>query len=49
MKITNLAIAIYLVLFVSCSTNNQVKSIDPETYWGENPWPEIRKERINKL
>lgn len=49
MKVTNLALAICLVLFVSCSTNNQVKSIDPETYWGENPWPEIRKERINKL
>uniref|UniRef100_UPI004047B201 M24 family metallopeptidase n=2 Tax=Roseivirga sp. TaxID=1964215 RepID=UPI004047B201 len=49
MKVANLALAICLVLFVSCSTNNQVKSIDPETYWGENPWPEIRKERINKL
>lgn len=49
MKVTNLAIAICLVLSVSCSTNNQVKSIDPETYWGENPWPEIRKERINRL
>ena len=49
MKVTNLAIAICLVLFVSCSTNNQVKSIAPENYWGENPWPEIRKERINKL
>ena len=25
------------------------ESIDPEAYWGDNPWPEIRKERINKL
>lgn len=24
-------------------------AINPETYWGENPWPEIRKKRINQL
>ncbi len=23
--------------------------IDPATLWGENPWPEIRKKRINQL
>jgi Xaa-Pro aminopeptidase len=23
--------------------------IDAEVYWGENPWPEIRKQRINTL
>ncbi len=23
--------------------------INPSTYWGENPWPEIRKKRINQL
>lgn len=44
-----LASILCLVLFASCSSNTQVQSIDPETYWGENPWPEIRKERINKL
>jgi Xaa-Pro dipeptidase len=49
MKVNYLTVALGLILFASCSTNNQVQSIDPETYWGENPWPEIRKERINKL
>jgi Xaa-Pro aminopeptidase len=29
-------------------TTNESK-IDLETYWGENPWPEIRKKRINQL
>jgi len=28
--------------------SNQEK-IDPSTYWGGNPWPEIRKKRINQL
>lgn len=26
-----------------------IDTINPETYWGESPWPEIRKERINTL
>lgn len=26
-----------------------VEKINPSTYWGENPWPEIRKKRINQL
>jgi Xaa-Pro dipeptidase len=38
-----------LLLLVGCTTDNLVNSINPEVYWGENPWPEIRKERINKL
>ncbi|HSF53543.1 MAG TPA: hypothetical protein VLA71_07320, partial [Algoriphagus sp.] len=25
------------------------EKINPATYWGENPWPEIRKKRINQL
>ncbi|MBT8244209.1 MAG: aminopeptidase P family protein [Winogradskyella sp.] len=31
------------------SSNSEVAEINPETYWGESPWPEIRKERINTL
>ena len=31
------------------SSNTELSKINPETYWGESPWPEIRKERINKL
>ncbi|RIW16472.1 aminopeptidase P family protein [Algoriphagus lacus] len=26
-----------------------LEKIDPATLWGENPWPEIRKKRINQL
>jgi len=25
------------------------ENINPESHWGENPWPEIRKKRINTL
>jgi len=41
--------------FVACEQkeNNEPvqkeSSINPEEYWGENPWPEIRKKRINQL
>lgn len=40
-----------LLLFVlACQSAPEVPStIDPEAYWGENPWPEIRKKRINQL
>lgn len=24
-------------------------TINPEAYWGDSPWPDIRKERINTL
>ncbi|MDP4904197.1 MAG: aminopeptidase P family protein [Algoriphagus sp.] len=30
-------------------TESAQEKIDPITYWGENPWPEIRKKRINQL
>lgn len=29
--------------------NKTTTEINPEEYWGENPWPEIRKKRINEL
>ncbi len=43
--------AIFLFTFVSligCEPSKK-STIDLETYWGENPWPEIRKKRINQL
>lgn len=27
----------------------KTEKINPATHWGENPWPEIRKKRINQL
>ncbi|GAB5525314.1 MAG: hypothetical protein Roseis2KO_31860 [Roseivirga sp.] len=38
-------------LFVfSCNPSVETtETIDPEAYWGENPWPEIRKKRISQL
>lgn len=37
-------------ILLSCSNQkSEVKAIDPTTYWGESPWPEIRKKRINEL
>ena len=44
-----------LTLFLLCACAENATSdiatstINPETYWGESPWPEIRKERINTL
>lgn len=48
---TNVLAFLFSCLFIlSCSKPENVTStINPETYWGENPWPEIRKKRINKL
>jgi Xaa-Pro dipeptidase len=38
------------IMSLSCSeTTAVVESVNPDIYWGDNPWPEIRKERINKL
>lgn len=31
------------------TTSEKQEKIDPVTYWGENPWHEIRKKRINQL
>jgi Xaa-Pro aminopeptidase len=45
-----------LCLLVACwacqpgsTSTSDTQAIDPVTYWGENPWPEIRKKRINQL
>lgn len=47
----NRFIVLFFILSLSCSeTNNNVTEIiNPETFWGDNPWQEIRKERINTL
>ena len=42
-----------LFVLIGCVENDtktiSEAMINPETYWGESPWPEIRKERINTL
>ncbi|MDO1501199.1 M24 family metallopeptidase [Winogradskyella maritima] len=43
-----------VTLFFACNDNTisadaEAQTIDPEMYWGESPWPEIRKQRINQL
>ena len=42
-----------LGLFCACepaqTSNKTNEKISPATLWGENPWPEIRKKRINQL
>jgi Xaa-Pro aminopeptidase len=52
MKHTFLVIALVLLGWACSSPTNpesETKKIDPLTHWGENPWPEIRKKRINQL
>ena len=35
---------------IGCAiTEEKENIINPETYWGGNPWPEIRKKRISEL
>jgi Xaa-Pro dipeptidase len=52
MKHTFLLLGLVLLSW-ACTTSPNSEStqekIDPSTYWGENPWPEIRKKRINQL
>lgn len=42
-----------LFLLISCKdspvSDNFLTAIDTQTFWGESPWPEIRKKRINTL
>ncbi len=41
------------IILLSCNTKEPVKvegeDFNPESFWGENPWPEIRKKRIDSL
>lgn len=45
-----LFLTISLLFLMRCNpTVETTETIDPEAYWGENPWPEIRKTRIDQL
>lgn len=46
----NRLLVLVLITAFSCSdTKSVTETLNPEVYWGENPWPDIRKERITKL
>lgn len=54
MKKINLLFLTIVLILGSCNSPEETKptttfSINPESYWGENPWPEIRTQRINEL
>ena len=53
MKTSHRLLLLTLFLLCACAENEAkdiaTSNINPETYWGESPWPEIRKERINTL
>jgi hypothetical protein len=52
MKHTFLLIGLVLLGWActpASKTDSGNEKIDPLSYWGENPWPEIRKKRINSL
>lgn len=45
-------ISLLLISFFvcSCTTKQETEiAINPDTYWGENPWSDIRKKRISQL
>lgn len=48
MKLRLLLSLISLCFIFSCEAPQENK-INPDEYWGKNPWPEIRKKRINEL
>jgi len=54
MKKSYLLLLFLVAVFWACQPNSKsseqnLEKIDPSTYWGGNPWPEIRKKRINQL
>lgn len=53
LKVTKIAAILTLLFLVSCGQkqdeNSNLNSFDAEAFWGENPWPEIRKKRIGQL
>jgi len=53
MKYQYLLYLICVASLFSCQEQKEVElkatTVNPETYWGKNPWPEIRKQRIAKL
>jgi hypothetical protein len=48
MKSRFFSILFLLTITISC-TSPETESFNSDAYWGENPWPEIRIERINQL
>jgi Xaa-Pro aminopeptidase len=38
-----------ICLFFGCQPKQEPEKPDPEAYWGQNPWPDIRTRRINEL
>jgi Xaa-Pro aminopeptidase len=42
-------ILFFLICFGCAENAPETTSINPETYWGASPWPDIRKKRINEL
>ena len=49
MKI-KIILSLFVFVLISCNQQKEeVSKINPVEYWGENPWPEIRKKRINTL
>ena len=50
MKIKYFLIAFFTLLLTQCTLENTAEeTVNPAEFWGENPWPEIRKKRINTL
>lgn len=54
MKNFSLFFILTLCILFGCNKANDSKeslttSINPEVYWGDNPWPEIRTQRITEL
>ena len=49
-KTPHLFLFFVFVSLFSCEPKvTDTNAIDPVAYWGESPWPEIRKQRINQL
>jgi Xaa-Pro aminopeptidase len=43
-------IILFFIICTSCvNVEKSETKINPDHFWGENPWPEIRKKRINTL
>lgn len=53
MKVTKIAVILLLLFLSGCGPSeteySSSVSVDPEVFWGENPWPEIRQKRIEQL
>ena len=48
-NINFLSIIVIFLIFSCKPSENKVPTVDSVAYWGDNPWSEIRKKRINQL